>query len=75
VGVGRRGPSPGPPVAPPIQRRVRIHRVQAFGVPVMALIPLLALLGACGGSEGRLDLAPGPEAGKHPFSVLGPSDR
>lgn len=40
-----------PPPAPEIERRMRFYRYQWIGIPILALIPLLALLGVFGSSR------------------------
>jgi hypothetical protein len=40
----------GPPQPPEIDRRLRFQRVQAIGVPILLLLPTLALLGVFDGT-------------------------
>jgi hypothetical protein len=40
--------NPGPPDIPEIKRRIMFHPLQLIGIPLMALIPLLALIGIFG---------------------------
>jgi hypothetical protein len=44
-----------PPKAPEIERRVRFTRLHAIGLPIIALIPLLAVAGVFGPSSGHRD--------------------
>lgn len=39
---------PQPPQAPEVERRLHVHPLQLFGVPVILMVPLLALLGVFG---------------------------
>lgn len=42
-----------PPKAPEVERRVKLTRLQQLGMPLIALFPLLALLGIFGISSGE----------------------
>ncbi|MEX2536688.1 MAG: hypothetical protein WD273_13915 [Trueperaceae bacterium] len=44
---------PQPPEAPQIERRINLSRDQLIGIPILVLIPLLALFGVFGVSESR----------------------
>lgn len=37
-----------PPPPPPFPRRIQLHRVQLIGMPILMLVPLLAILGVFG---------------------------
>jgi hypothetical protein len=45
--------TPQPPQPPEIRRRVAFHRTQLIGVPLLAIIPILALFGVFGTSTGE----------------------
>jgi len=45
-------PDPSPPRAPSIEPRIQLTWKQRIGFPVMVAIPILALFGVFGGSEG-----------------------
>lgn len=45
--MGERGPT-GPPEPPPGVARLRLTRLQRFGLPVLFLVPILALFGLLG---------------------------
>ena len=55
-------PTPPNPPHPPYPREVRLGALEWIGIPLLALLPLLALVGALGPSSDRLAL-PVPEAG------------
>ncbi len=46
-----------PPEAPEIERRFKLHRAQLIGVPILLLLPVLALVGVFG--EARQTLSTG----------------
>lgn len=46
------GDPPRPPQPPSTVRRATLHRMQAIGVPLLVLIPVLALFGVFGTSSG-----------------------
>jgi hypothetical protein len=48
-----------PPQPPPIERRTRLGRVQKIGMPLLALIPVAALLGVFGPGEATSRAAAG----------------
>lgn len=37
-----------PPAPPPFPRKIQLHRVQLIGMPILMLVPLLAILGVFG---------------------------
>jgi hypothetical protein len=46
-----------PPPAPDLRRHVRLYTAQWIGIPVLMLVPLLALLGLFGENRARLEAA------------------
>lgn len=54
------GKPPSPPKAPDVRRRATFHLVQAIGVPLLALIPLLALFQVFGTTQGEARASDGP---------------
>lgn len=53
----RLGNLPGELEPPEIRRRLTLHRLQMVGVPLLALIPLLAMLGVFGETREQVDAA------------------
>ena len=45
--------TPQPPQPPEIRRRIAFHRTQLIGVPLLAIIPVLALFGVFGTTTGE----------------------
>jgi hypothetical protein len=45
---------PGPPGPPDVERRVRLYRGQWIGLPILMLIPILAMTSALGGTRKTL---------------------
>ncbi|HEY0868562.1 MAG TPA: hypothetical protein VGE01_14355 [Fimbriimonas sp.] len=63
MGAISEGNPPAPPSAPKMARDLRFYRLQAIGVPLLALLPILALFGffdtkngEASASEGGVDL-------------------
>lgn len=46
--------TPQPPQPPEIRRRLAFHRTQLIGVPLLAIIPILALFGVFGTTTGEM---------------------
>lgn len=59
---------PDPPKAPKTERKLRFHRTQVIGVPLLALIPILALFFAFGTTHERNSM----EVGSMEVDVLFP---
>lgn len=49
-----------PPQPPPVSRKLQFHRVQMIGVPLMMLIPVLALFGLFGETVNSVDASSTP---------------
>jgi hypothetical protein len=60
----KKGEVPDPPEAPDIERRLEFDTLQRIGIPILLLVPLLALLGVFGDSSGSR-VAETPEAALH----------
>lgn len=50
---------PQPPEPPQVGRRMRVYLMQAIGVPLLALIPILALFNVFGSTRGHVEAREG----------------